>query len=38
MWDAKLKPVLKLFFDVEQPLMNLVEADALNDSQRSSGG
>lgn len=31
MWDAKLKPVLKSFFDVDQPLMHLIEAAALAD-------
>ncbi len=31
MWDAKLKPVLKSFFDVEQPLMHLIDAAALAD-------
>jgi hypothetical protein len=31
MWDAKLKPVLKQFFEVEQPLMQLIDADALAD-------
>lgn len=31
MWDKKLKPAIKKFFDVEQPLMHLIEAEALAD-------
>lgn len=30
-WDAKLKPAIKKFFDVDQPLMNLIDAKALAD-------
>ena len=30
-WDAKLKPALKKFFDVEQPLMHLIDAEGLAD-------
>lgn len=33
-WDAALRPVLKRFFDVEQPLMHLIDADALADLHR----
>ena len=33
-WDARIKPVLKGFFDVEQPLMHLINADALADLHR----
>lgn len=33
-WDAKLKPVLKRFFDVEQPLMHLIDADDLAELHR----
>ena len=34
MWDAKLKPALKRFYDVEQPLMNLIDAKSLADIHR----
>ena len=31
MWDAQIKPALKMFFDVDQPLMHLIDADVLAD-------
>lgn len=30
-WDRKLKPALKRFFDVEQPLLHLIDAEVLSD-------
>lgn len=30
-WDAQIKPALKTFFDVDQPLMHLLAADVLAD-------
>jgi len=33
-WDRTLKPVLKRFFEVDQPLMHLIEAGALADLHR----